>query len=131
MFSGRFFSLFLALFVLFFSCITSDYAIAGVMDNIRHFLFNATPEAIAINPETNTAVVAMDRKINLLNKDIAAVVDLNDGTVLSSIDVGRQPRGVAIDRALNLAVVSNSWDSTVSIIDLSLSQVMATISVDR
>ena len=45
--------------------------------------------------------------------------------------MGKKPRGVAIDRGLNLAVITNSHDNTASIIDLSTNKVTATISVGK
>ena len=88
------------------------------------------PRGIAINPETNIAVIAVqkDKHGHHHSKHgYASIVDLNTQTILSTISVGKKPRGVAIDRGLNLAVITNSHDNTASIIDLSTNKVTATI----
>ncbi|MBI3378080.1 MAG: hypothetical protein HY035_06750 [Nitrospirae bacterium] len=83
------------------------------------------PYGIAINPNTDIAVVANEKS------DSVSIVDLNTQTVLSTIPVGKAPRGVAIDRGLNLAVIGNSHDNTVSIIDLSTNKVTSTIPIGK
>jgi YVTN family beta-propeller protein len=81
----------------------------------------SNPRGIAINPITDIAVVANEKA------DSVSIIDLNTHAVLSTISVGKAPspapdgtgpRGVAIDRELNLAVVGSSHDNTISVIDL-------------
>ena len=62
----------------------------------------SNPRGIAINPITNIAVIANEKS------DSASIVDLNTQSVLSAIPVGKAPRGVAIDRGLNLCPVHQS-----------------------
>ncbi|OGW38146.1 MAG: hypothetical protein A2Y97_01475 [Nitrospirae bacterium RBG_13_39_12] len=85
----------------------------------------SNPYGIAINPVNNIAVVANEKS------DSISVIDLNNNTVLSTINVGKAPRGVAIDRGLNLAVISNSHDDSVSIIDLNTFHAGLTIAVGK
>jgi YVTN family beta-propeller protein len=85
----------------------------------------SNPSGIAINPNTNTAVIANEKS------DSVCIVDLHTETVLSSIYIGRGPRGIAIDRELLVAVAGNSHDDTVSIIDLNTYNVIATVPVGK
>ena len=81
----------------------------------------ANPRSIAINPETNTAVVAVEKERHGNQRSgtgYVAIVDIDTQTILSTIRVGKEPRSVAIDRGLNLAVIGNRNDDTVSVIDL-------------
>jgi RHS repeat-associated protein len=86
---------------------------------------SGNPLCIAINPNTNQAVVG-----GILPSQVS-VVDLSTRTVLSTIPVGRLASGVAIDKGLNLALVSSTYDHTLSIIDLDSYQILKTIPVGR
>jgi YVTN family beta-propeller protein len=85
----------------------------------------SNPRGIAINNETNIAVVANEKS------DSVSIVDLNTQTVLSTVSVGKSPIGVAIDKDLNIALIGNSKDDSVSIIDLNIYEVTATIPVGK
>jgi YVTN family beta-propeller protein len=60
-----------------------------------------------------------------------SIVDLHDETVISSVPVGRAPKGLAIDKELQIAVIGNSLGNTVSIINLDTYQVIETIPVGK
>lgn len=66
----------------------------------------------AVNPLTDTAAI-VDAGSNTFS-----VVDLQNSYILSQFLVGRNPSAVAIDSALNTAVVVNSTDATFTIIPL-------------
>jgi DNA-binding beta-propeller fold protein YncE len=87
-----------------------------------------------IGPPTNVAVTPDERLVLVANSvrrytddpkkplpdDVVQVVDLHGdvGKVLSRIKVGRQPSGLAINRAGNLALVTNRADGTVSVLEI-------------
>lgn len=92
----------------------------------------SNPQAIAINPETDIAVVAVQKgEDHQGNTGYVSVIDLSTQKAITSIPVGRQPGGVAIDRGLNLALITNSNDNTVSVIDLNTFSVIKTIPVGK
>ena len=72
----------------------------------------ATASDCAVNPLTDTAAI-----VNA-GSNTFSIVDLQNSYILSQFLVGRNPSAVAIDSALNLAVVVNSTDATVTIIPL-------------
>jgi YVTN family beta-propeller protein len=85
----------------------------------------SNPSGIAINPDTNTAVITNKKS------DSVSIVDLHNKTVLCSKYIGGGPRGVAIDRELLIAVVGNSHDDTISIVDLNTYNIIATVPVGK
>lgn len=92
------------------------------------------PSDIAINPDTAIAIITTEKKghgSHHSKAGYATVVDLNTGAVISEIPVGRNPGSVAIDSGLDLAVVTNQKDDTLSVIDLENLQLIATLSVGR
>jgi len=97
--------------------------------------FESNPQAIVINPETNIALIAVEKEDDQDDDDskrgYVYVVDLETQGVISKVSVGREPKSIAIDRELNSAVVSNNKDNTVSVIDLNSFSVIKTISVGK
>lgn len=92
----------------------------------------SNPQAIAINPETDIAVVAVQKgEDHQGDTGYVSVIDLSTQKAITSIPVGRQPGGVAIDRGLTLALISNTKDNTVSVIDLNIFSVIKTIPVGK
>lgn len=83
------------------------------------------PYGIAINPDTDVAVVANEKSASV------SIIDLNTQEVLSEILVGKAPRGVAIDRGLNIALVGSNHDGIVSVIDLDTYNVISNIPVGK
>jgi YVTN family beta-propeller protein len=80
---------------------------------------SAYPEGLAVSPDGNTLVVALNAA------DSAVIVDL--ATLAQNVvSVGRYPNGVAFDRHGH-AYVSNEYDGTVSVIDTGKHTVTATI----
>jgi len=77
---------------------------------------SSQPSSIAMDLGTGTAVVAEE------SANAVALVDTASRTVTATIPVGKAPTGVAIDDLLphHLALVVNSVDNSVSVIDLSL-----------
>lgn len=92
--------------------------------NATEISLQTNPICVAINPDTNQAVVVNEKS------DSVSVVDLDTQMVLT-IPTGRAPRCVAIDSESNLALVSNTKDDTVSIIDLHTSSIIKTIPVGK
>lgn len=80
------------------------------------------PEDIAISPDGKTLLTA------LLNSDRAAIIDTASRTV-TVITVGKYPRGAAIERGGQFGYISNSYDGTVSKIDLAAKTVSTTIAL--
>ena len=83
------------------------------------------PYSIAINNLTNQAVVVDEKADRIL------IIDLETGAVISTVPVGRGPKGVAIDRALNRALITNSGDQSVTAVDLTTLAVLAKIPVGK
>ncbi len=81
------------------------------------------PQAVAIDPERDTAVVT-----NTGCKNIS-LINLNSGVVANTISVGANPQGVAIISRLGKAVVTNRGDGTASIVDLDAGTVPSTVTV--
>lgn len=84
------------------------------------------PTNVAITPDERLALVAnsvrryTDDPKKPLPDDVVQVVDLHGdgGNILSRVKVGRQPSGLAINRAGNLALVTNRADGTVSVLQM-------------
>ncbi|MBI4823437.1 MAG: hypothetical protein HY805_04295 [Nitrospirae bacterium] len=57
------------------------------------------PKSIAINPSTDISVIPNEMS------DSVSVIDMSTQKVISTIPVGKAPKGVSIDKALNLAVI--------------------------
>jgi DNA-binding beta-propeller fold protein YncE len=55
--------------------------------------------------------------VDVLNPNSTIPSNVNTFTVMQAISVGSSPRGIALDRARNLAVVTNSGSKTVSVIN--------------
>lgn len=92
------------------------------------------PSDIAINPDTAMAIITIEKKGHGRHHSkagYATVVDLNTGVVIAEVPVGRNPRAVAIDRGLNIALVSNRKDNSLSVIDLVNLEVISTLPVGR
>ncbi|MBI4685953.1 MAG: hypothetical protein HY755_12275 [Nitrospirae bacterium] len=113
--------IYLILSILFLSFITIVPSVTTASD----ISLESNPLGIAINPNTDIAVVANEKANSV------SIVDLNTQSVLSTVPVGKAPRGVAIDKELNLAVIGNSHDDTVSIIDLNNYQIITTLPVGK
>ncbi len=69
------------------------------------------PVGLAITPDSKTLVVA------LYNSDAAAIITIATGAV-TTISVGKYPFAVGIERTGRYAYVSNAYDGTLSVIDL-------------
>lgn len=95
--------------------------IAGIANSVV-----GPPTNLAITPDERLALVAnsvrryTDDPKKPLPDDVVQVVDLRGdaGHILSRVKVGRQPSGLAINRAGNLALVANRADGTVSVLDI-------------
>jgi YVTN family beta-propeller protein len=82
--------------------------------------FSEWPEGLAMSPDGSTLIAA------LLNSDRAAVIDTATGAV-TVVTVGHYPRGAAIERGGRFGYISNTYDGTLSKIDLAAKSVVATI----
>ena len=67
--------------------------------------------SMAVNPSTNRIYVS-----DILDNNIF-VIDSNDNTLISKIQVGKNPDGIAINTNTNTIYVANSGDGSVSVID--------------
>lgn len=81
------------------------------------------PAAVAIDAERNLAVVTNPGCNNV------SFIDLNTGSISSSVAVQSLPKGVAVSSRLNSVVVTNSGASSVSMLDLSVSPPALTTNV--
>jgi YVTN family beta-propeller protein len=61
------------------------------------------------------------------DSDEVRVVDIGSRKVISSIPVGRMPRGIALSPSGHQLYVSNAWSDTVSVIDTAGMQVVQTL----
>jgi YVTN family beta-propeller protein len=88
---------------------------------VKNILTLESPWYTAVTPDGARAVIS--------NTDVSTVtvVDLQNGSVLATIPVGRKPEGVAIMG--DLALVANREDGTLSVIDLNTLKVVQTIAV--
>ena len=62
------------------------------------------------------------------DSDEVRVVDLESGSVVSSIHVGHTPRDIALSPDSRRAYVTNAWSDSVSVIDTKTHQVIQTLS---
>src|SRR3989449_4742575 len=81
----------------------------GTVDGIRSVDVGKRPQAIAVNPGRDWALVTSE-------KDDVFGLSLSSGEVSSRTDVGKRPRGIAIDPQTCRAVVSNSKGHSASVL---------------
>jgi len=81
----------------------------GMVDGIRSVDIGKRPQAIAVNPGRDWALVTSE-------KDDVFGLTPSSGEVSNRADVGKRPRGVAIDTQTCRAVVTNSKSSSVSVL---------------
>jgi YVTN family beta-propeller protein len=67
--------------------------------------------------------------VDVLNPTSTSPSNVNTFTVMQAIPVGTSPRGIALDRQRNLAVVTNSGSKTVSVINTSSMSISGTLTV--
>lgn len=79
------------------------------------------PRMLAINTVTNRTVVT-----HWLSNAVS-IVDLNFGSLIAQLPVGRLPRGAAIDTGLNMAVITYQGERSISLIDLDKNRIAADI----
>lgn len=82
-----------------------------------------SPDAVAVNPVTNTVYVADDYDNNI------TVIDGTTNRLVANITVGDCPDAVAVNPASNTIYVANSCDNTVSVIDGRTLKTIADITV--
>jgi DNA-binding beta-propeller fold protein YncE len=90
-----------------------------------------------VNSRTVTAVIPASMLsapqryvIDVVNPD-KTLSNVSDFTVMQAIPVGHSPEGVAIDVQRDLAVVTNTGDGTVSVINLSSMSISGTLTVGK
>lgn len=88
-----------------------------------------TPDGIAITPDSLFAYVANNNNDGIPGGDTVSVLDLTNNTVLTTIadPSFQQPFTVTINALGTKAYVTNSNDTTVSIIDIATNKVVGTI----
>jgi len=95
------------------------------------------PQSVAIAPDESIALVTASTKIDPADPKKTAsdnkltVIDLkaNPPAVISTIKGGKQPSGMAINRAGNLALVANRADNSVTVLSISGKEVKVVDSV--
>lgn len=95
------------------------YVIDTATDAVTETIHNmGVPGALAVSPDGTSLIVTLAQMPNL-NGDIVVVIDTATNTPSHGIEVGWGPNGVAFNPnpGLPYAYVTNSNDSTVSIID--------------
>jgi YVTN family beta-propeller protein len=85
-----------------------------------------TPAGLAITPDGRFAYVANNNNYGLIGEDSVTVLDLKNLAVLTTINNTsfNQPYTVTINAAGTQAYVTNSNDSTVSIVDIATNNVV-------
>jgi DNA-binding beta-propeller fold protein YncE len=82
------------------------------------------PAAVAIDDDLNQAVVAESSCAT------ASVIDLNTGNLISTVNVGADPQGVAVDPGSGIVAVTNRGADTASVFNLTtLSTAPSTVTV--
>lgn len=96
---------------------------------LRTFPVGGSPYAIAVDARTNRAfVTGTDGGVWAAIHHVApgqppewagyvAVLDTQQVTLLRTVRVGRDPRGIAVDEQAGHAFVANYWSSSVSVLD--------------
>jgi YVTN family beta-propeller protein len=90
---------------------------------IQPIAVGTAPRGVAVNAETNTAVVANS------GSNSVSVVNLATGMVTATITVGSSPQGVALFPRMNRAVVTNSGSGSASVIDLAMGSLAFNVTV--
>lgn len=85
--------------------------------------YGTSPEAAALDPETNTLYLTHPAG------DTVSVLDATTHAVLKTVRVGDGPEGVSVDARSHTAYVTNAISGTVSVIDTKLATVTATVPV--
>src|SRR5579864_2565500 len=99
--------------------------------------------ALAAKPATQQASIPKERYLSPLemassadgrllyvvcqDSDEVRVVDLQSGKVISSVAVGRMPRGIAVSPDGRRLYITNAWSDTVSVIDAATLQIVQTL----
>jgi YVTN family beta-propeller protein len=79
---------------------------------------------IAVNPSTHKVYIGNGNDVGAVS-----VFDGSTGSVLTTVPVGRDPTGIAVDTSANVIYVSNLEDNSVSVIDGATDKVVATAPV--
>jgi YVTN family beta-propeller protein len=80
-----------------------------------------TPCAVAVNPLTNTVLVANYSGANV------SILDGATGRTLATVPVGEHPQALAVDAQRNLVYVANTFSHTVTVIDAAARKAIATL----
>lgn len=88
-----------------------------------------SPAGIAITPDNRFAYVANNNNDDLPNGDTVSVIDLHTNTLVTTITDASfdQPYTVTINAAGTIAYVTNSFGTTISLIDIATNQVIDVI----
>ena len=80
--------------------------------------------SVAVNPYTNTVYATC------FDSNVPTVIDgSNNQSVTEAIEVGKDPRGIGIDLALNRIFVANSGSDSISVVDGKLNRLVDTIDI--
>src|SRR5580704_17151480 len=83
------------------------------------------PDAIAVDPVTDTAYVALRNPLTAAGT--VAAIDMASGTVTAAIPVGLYPSQITVNPVTDVIYVVNSQDGTVSVISGASDSVVTTI----
>ena len=89
---------------------------------VMKYKIGGVPEAIAVNPKTNSIVVVS-------STGSVSIIDHAQSRIAATIPVGKTPSRVAIDVEKNAALVTDFSGSKLAVIDLSERKVSETISL--
>lgn len=93
----------------------------------------AAPAAVAVDSARDRIYVVHNQEfvVNALPTNRVSVVDATSGNIITTVPVGKNPEGIALDTSQNLVYVTNADDNTVSVISGASNTVIATINVGQ
>ncbi len=85
--------------------------------------FNPVMKAISKEPQLKSLMVYVTQE----RSNNVVVINRNSDQIVSTIEVGRKPHGIAIQSSINRVYVTNSGDDTISLIDTQTNRVIDTV----
>ena len=89
------------------------------------------PKDVAINTETNIALVTAEKDGAGGKSGSLLIVDLGANTITDTITIGKEPVSVAINESTNIAVVADKKADALYIIDLTTKQIIDTYTTEK
>ncbi|HEX7107021.1 MAG TPA: cell wall-binding repeat-containing protein [Acidothermaceae bacterium] len=104
-------------------CLNKLWSLDGPTDTTLSAATVPGTTGVAANPTTHKVYVGNGG----FDAGAVSVIDESTGSVSTTVAVGRNPVGIAVDSSANLVYVSNTRDNTVSVIDGATDSVVATV----